>query len=77
MEKAKEIAGLVIKFIKDEMTEAERSTLGEWVSASPENQKVFDELSNGPSLQSALRSLYEFRAKVAATDRTDVANGAQ
>jgi transmembrane sensor len=47
------IAYLVHGFLKDKLTDAERDELDEWIEATPENMKLFEELTDGENLQAA------------------------
>jgi hypothetical protein len=70
IDKAKEIALLVLKFVKDELREEENGKLQEWIAASEQNQLVFDELTNELSLRVAITEFYEFQQSIEEMDRT-------
>ena len=58
-DRAGDIAMLIKKHNKNELTENEKDQLTGWISESEENKKVFDELTNEDTLQQAMKDLYE------------------
>jgi transmembrane sensor len=54
------IVMLIRKHFRNELTEDERSTLNNWIGASNENKKVFNELTNEDSLLEAMQEFYTF-----------------
>jgi transmembrane sensor len=53
------IATLILKNLRDELTDEERQKLQTWVNSSPENKKLYAELTNEESLRMALQEFYE------------------
>jgi hypothetical protein len=60
-EKEVDIASLLVKKVKNELTHEEENIITGWIEKSIENQRVFDELTNEDSLQLAMKELYEFQ----------------
>jgi transmembrane sensor len=58
---AGDIAVLIMKHVKDQLTEEERGRLMGWISESEDNAQVFNELTQEDSLQKAVKELYVFR----------------
>ncbi|MBO9204622.1 MULTISPECIES: FecR family protein [Niastella] len=59
-DRAGDIAMLIKKHIHKELTEEERGELNDWIDASNENRKVFNELTDEDSLHAAMQELYDF-----------------
>lgn len=53
------IDSLIVKHLKDTISEAERSELEVWIKASEHNRKLFDRLTDSEWLTSALQQLYK------------------
>lgn len=62
-DKGSNIATLIKKYTRDELTESDRILLMNWISESDENHKVFNELVDEKSLRAALKELYLFEDK--------------
>jgi ferric-dicitrate binding protein FerR (iron transport regulator) len=52
------IAVLIVKHLKEELTIEEKNVLDEWIMQSEENRRLFEELTNGDSLQSKLKEYH-------------------
>jgi transmembrane sensor len=59
----KEIAGLLLKHIRQELSEEERTHLANWAGASALNQEFLDEISNTPALMAEVQA-YEAGKRV-------------
>lgn len=53
------VATLILKNLRDELTVEEQEELHAWVNDSPENAKLFTELTDEDSLRNALSEFYE------------------
>jgi len=56
------IATLIFGFLREELTESETLELNEWVAASPENQRLFEDLTDTHNLISELADYQKFKA---------------
>ena len=56
MENYKEIAGLLLKHIRQELSEEERIHLANWAGASAINKEFLDEISNTPALMAEVQA---------------------
>lgn len=57
------IPGLIIKFLQDEITEAEHQELQAWVSATERNKEIFDELTSEEKLPEELANFIDVRER--------------
>lgn len=53
------IATLILRNLRQELTDEERTELFEWIESSEENQQLFSELSDEDSLRNALHEFYQ------------------
>ena len=53
------VTELVIKYLRKELSETERTALSAWLSESTENQRLFDELTDEEALLRELRTALE------------------
>ncbi len=53
------IENLILSFLKGELSSNEKVILDEWISQSPENKQLFDELTNGDSIVQKLMVLHD------------------
>lgn len=60
------IAGLIIKYLKEEISEAEDQELQAWVAASPGNKKIFEDLTDADQLDKELMYFIESRERMLA-----------
>lgn len=63
-ETVKNIAELVVKYLKKELNEEEQNALIDWVNQSDDNRATFEKLTNADSLDTAVHELVAAREKV-------------
>jgi transmembrane sensor len=64
MQSVDHIAELLLKYLRNELGVEEERQLKDWREASPENDKLFREISDPESLHSMVREYYRFKDKV-------------
>src|SRR5215831_1645731 len=60
----KDIAGLILKFLREELSVEERLQLDEFLEESPMNRRLFARLTQEESLQSEMNELYEAKKNI-------------
>jgi ferric-dicitrate binding protein FerR (iron transport regulator) len=63
MKSPQQIADLIFKHLRNELTEAERIELNEWRQESPENQEKFTKLTDPQHLQALMQDFYSYKEK--------------
>src|SRR5690606_13761024 len=60
------IAGLIIKYLQDDITEIEFQELQEWIDSHEDAKEIFDELTSEEKLSLVLSQFMESRQRVLA-----------
>lgn len=63
MPSAENIAGLIFKFLRNEVSEAEKLALTEWRAASPENEERFRRLTGTEQIREMMSDYYSTKEK--------------
>jgi transmembrane sensor len=67
MEKITRIADLLVKHLRNELTREEQETLDQWVSASPLNEEMFEQVMNERMLAEELQRYKEINTEAVAS----------